>query len=912
MICKIIKLYKLKYKTNIVFTEYRIQNIKMNFEQNKLTKAEWNNLEIQISDDKLEILKLIIDGYENINITYNKTNSLFSFLKIDHSDNMDEYLYKQYFSKKVSDLFETYNYDFLKIKTIVKPKIKKADIIRIERNSENVVKNEIIYEFIMIDFIHNLLKYKKINNEKWIYYYFTIHKVSDNNIKRINSKIIDLINCVIIHFQNEINIKYLIYNSHNFIEKNDNLMKYSDISLYEHQKFIFTKIKQPNPKLILYIAPTGTGKTLTPIGLSQQYKVIYVCASRHISLALAKSAISVHKKIAFAFGCSSADDIRLHYFSAKEFTRDKKSGSIKKVDNSIGNNVEIIICDVKSYLPAMYYMLAFFDKDNIISYFDEPTIFLDYKYHPLHETIHKNWKDNLIPNIVLSSATLPKIHEIPDIINDFNTKFPNGEVINIVSHECKKTIPIINKNGYIDMPHFISNNYQEVKDMANHCIENMTLLRYLDLNECVKFIRYIEENDYVHNSNKIDRNFTDINEINMQTIKVHYLNQIINIFEENWNDIYNYFKLNRNKFTEPNNTIDTSGNKIRRISSMNDTIKNTGIPIKKIQSEDFNTKKTENENNSLVNDDFAIYITTKDSYTLTDGPTLFLAENIEKIAQFCIRQANIPSVVMDEIMKKINFNEEIKNRIVNLEKELDDIKEKKINKEKNAEVVSNKKTSKIMLNEDKDVGVNKIKIELDKLYSAVSNVSLKETFIPNKLPHLNKWTENINIKSAFTSNVTEDVIIKIMSLDVKQCWKVLLLMGIGVFTNHNNVSYNEIMKELADKQKLYLIISNSDYIYGTNYQFCHIYIGKDMVMTQEKIIQSMGRVGRGNIQQNYSIRFRDDNGIKMLFSNNSYKPEVENMNIIFTSKNISFDAVEEKYIEDNEEQEKSCGNFIEN
>jgi aryl-alcohol dehydrogenase-like predicted oxidoreductase len=32
---------------------------------------------------------------------------------------------------------------------------------------------------------------------------------------------------------------------------------------------------------------------------------------------------------------------------------------------------------------------------------------------------------------------------------------------------------------------------------------------------------------------------------------------------------------------------------------------------------------------------------------------------------------------------------------------------------------------------------------------------------------------------------------------IKDSWKVLLLMGIGVFINHDNISYTEIMKKLA-------------------------------------------------------------------------------------------------------------------
>lgn len=76
------------------------------------------------------------------------------------------------------------------------------------------------------------------------------------------------------------------------------------------------------------------------------------------------------------------------------------------------------------------------------------------------------------------------------------------------------------------------------------------------------------------------------------------------------------------------------------------------------------------------------------------------------------------------------------------------------------------------------------------------------------------------------------------------------------------------------------------YIYGTNYQFCHGYIGKNLSgMTQEKTVQAMGRVGRNSLQQNYTIRFRDDGLIKKLFTSvpANDKLEVINMNRLFTS-----------------------------
>ena len=250
----------------------------------------------------------------------------------------------------------------------------------------------------------------------------------------------------------------------------------------EHQKEIFAAIKVRKPKLVLYIAPTGTGKTLTPIGISEHYKVIFVCAARHVGLALARSAISIEKKIAFAFGCTGSEDVRLHYYAAAEVTRDWRSGAIRKVDNTVGHKVEIIICDIKSYLPAMYYMKAFCmktvihpingmeheveDINGLITYWDEPTITMDYEDHSFHKIIRRNWRKNLVPNIVLSSATLPKLHEITETITDFKNKFDGAQVFSIVSHDCKKSIPLINKDGFVVLPHHLNEDYNEVLKIA--------------------------------------------------------------------------------------------------------------------------------------------------------------------------------------------------------------------------------------------------------------------------------------------------------------------------------------------------------------------------------------------------------------------------------------------------------------
>ena len=191
-----------------------------------------------------------------------------------------------------------------------------------------------IYENTLLTHIENLLENKKGNNIKLFHYhYFTLYKLIRNNISKLNSHVKKLVDIVLSMFEEQINLSTIIENAVDFIEKNHNILKYGDLTLYEHQKDIFTACKASNAKMVLYMAPTGTGKTLSPIALSEGHKIIFVCAARHVGLALAKAAISVNKKIAFAFGCSCADDVRLHYFAAKVFTRNKRTGGIGKVDN---------------------------------------------------------------------------------------------------------------------------------------------------------------------------------------------------------------------------------------------------------------------------------------------------------------------------------------------------------------------------------------------------------------------------------------------------------------------------------------------------------------------------------------------------------------------------------------------------
>ena len=260
-----------------------------------------------------------------------------------------------------------------------------------------------------------------------------------------------------------------------------------------------------------------------------------------------------------------------------------------------------------------------------------------------------------------------------------------------------------------------------------------------------------------------------------------------------------------------------------------------------------------------------------------------MAKDIEKIAMFYLKSAKIPETIMQRLIKEIEMNTYLTIEINKLEKDYDDLDAKENEKDKERENVRNKKTSN---------SGNKITPEMRNIKERISSLALQikaiildHLYVPNKKTHLEKWAKGKHIENVFSSNINEDTIIRIAKLsDISTSWKILLIMGIGVFTDHPSIAYTEIMKELADAQQLFMIIASSDYIYGTNYQFCHGYISKDLSdITQEKTIQAMGRIGRNKMQQQYSVRFRNDDVIKQLFIYQKDRPEVNNMNILFNS-----------------------------
>jgi hypothetical protein len=801
-------------------------------------------------------LKLIQDGYDDVNIVYNDTLSLINFIKISEggTEEHHRFLYDEYIKTPFDNLTKKYKLKMSKTekKKKKKTKLKKADIIRIQ-NTDKKIKaiRDKIFEFVILDTLEAFLSTKKDAKNK---HFYTLIQLMKFNVSNFNTIFAKKIKEITSEAMNDFSKGKFIKHAYDYIERNNQLVKYRDIKLYTHQKDLFARCKQKGAKMLLYQAPTGTGKTLTPIGLVKGgHKIIFVCAAKHVGLQLAKSCISLGIKIAVAFGCADPGSIRLHWFAAKETIRNRRTGGIFRVDNEVGDNVEIMISDIQSYLPAMNYMRAFNKLEDMILYWDEPTITLDYETHPYHELLSKNWQQNEIPNVVLSSATLPRQEELEEMISGFSAKFNTTNVDSVVSHDCSKTIPILDTDGYIILPHLVYEDYDKVKSSVNHLKKYKTLLRHFDVRAVTEFIVYVNKKVDIKSRYKIDEYFDSIEDITVMSIKEYYL-KLLTAIKKSYTEVFQYFKGKRQPLYPK--------------------------PIK---------------------------ITTNDAYTLTDGPTIYLANDIEKIGKFCLLTAKIPSVMLDAILEDMGFNEGVRIEMEKIQKDLEKASDAAAEEDRgqskgSAEIRKTREISKKSGSvKDNNQTAQRLLQKYEGMRASLKRIRLGLKFIPNTVEHLKEWQHSEAI-TAFKSDIDDTIVEKIMLLDIDANWKVLLLMGIAVFVDIKRLTndlgqvkkcmkdYVSIMKELAEKQKLYLIIASSDYIYGTNYQFCHGYIGKDLGdMSQEKMIQAIGRVGRSSTRQDYSIRLRSNDMIDTLLQVSNHKVEVMNMNLLFHNNNEEYE-----------------------
>ena len=233
----------------------------MDLNQQKLNRTEWDTTEIPISNDEKEILNLIIKGYDNVNIIYNKNTSMINYLKLDPNENIMNHLFTQYFEPLLQKLKKKYDVSFNTFQPIKFQRINSVEKLKLDNIKQTIEKCKCkIFEFDLLQVTEFMIKYfYKDKIEKFNKYYYTLHHLMKLKITNVNEQLKDFINNLLMDYSTEIIKETMFLQSSDLIEKNEELVHFKDYQLYEHQKQLFTICKNTKPKLILYIAPTGTG-----------------------------------------------------------------------------------------------------------------------------------------------------------------------------------------------------------------------------------------------------------------------------------------------------------------------------------------------------------------------------------------------------------------------------------------------------------------------------------------------------------------------------------------------------------------------------------------------------------------------------------------------------------------------------
>ena len=109
----------------------------MDLVQSKLTRSEWNSIEVPVPDAELKIINMIVAGFADPDLVDNDNVTLSSFLKIKpDSDSIEFYLFTTYFGRDVDKITKKYQTGYTSpVASKKMTKINKPDMVRLAQNT---------------------------------------------------------------------------------------------------------------------------------------------------------------------------------------------------------------------------------------------------------------------------------------------------------------------------------------------------------------------------------------------------------------------------------------------------------------------------------------------------------------------------------------------------------------------------------------------------------------------------------------------------------------------------------------------------------------------------------------------------------------------------------------------------------
>jgi hypothetical protein len=155
----------------------------MDLTQSKLSKNEWETIEVPVSENEKKILAMIVKGYDDLNIHTNDTQSMYSFIKVEQTPEIEDFLYKKHFQEQVDTIIKKYCKDNPISKFTSKPlfsggelkTMKSADSIRLQNLENNIQQNkQVIFEFLLLDLTKEMVSQVAKRKQKYAFYLYTI------------------------------------------------------------------------------------------------------------------------------------------------------------------------------------------------------------------------------------------------------------------------------------------------------------------------------------------------------------------------------------------------------------------------------------------------------------------------------------------------------------------------------------------------------------------------------------------------------------------------------------------------------------------------------------------------------------------------------------------------------------------
>ena len=455
---------------------------------------------------------------------------------------------------------------------------------------------------------------------------------------------------------------------------------------------------------------------------------------------------------------------------------------------------ELIVAD---YLST-YLMLKENEASNEFEYilfFDEPTLLTDKKENNQILELLVKILYFLPKHTILSSATLPQMNELNDVIDNYKLKYNNGNICSVLSNKTLVGCIIKDFDSNVISPHSYCNNTVDLENLLDKIKKYPLLGKFYTLPYLMNL------NEHLKSSN-LNLDIDNIESFDQESI------------------LENILLL-----------LDKICKSPQYINNINNCFINF-INIKLLEVIE------ENYDKSKIDVDY-----TKVNYEK------ILTSHAFKYIGCCLIATKIPlDFVKSKLYPMVNKIKEISNikNINNLYEKYK--KDEKIMREK-IDAVLIKYTQESIQNEKiQEIEKNKPKLNFPEKLQINTVEHIKACA---------KYVRSYDV--SLLKNSVNPETINIMDFNVDEEINFLLYMGVGVYSQNMDREYlNKVLEMLNDRQLAY-IISDESFCYGANYQISNVIIDDSIgdEHSINTILQLIGRTSR--IGKSWSGRVYLDN-----------------------------------------------------